>query len=68
VQHAFNARVDELLAGSVWNAGGCGSYYLDRNGRNSFMYPWSTVHLRRRTRRFDVDSYLGRPAAPAAAA
>ena len=67
VQRAFNARVDELLAGSVWNAGGCGSYYLDRNGRNSFMYPWSTVHLRRRTRRFDVDSYVGRPLAPAAA-
>ncbi|HYJ00333.1 MAG TPA: NAD(P)/FAD-dependent oxidoreductase [Thermoleophilaceae bacterium] len=67
VQHAFNARVDELLAGSIWNAGGCGSYYLDRNGRNSFMYPWSTVHLRRRMRRFDVDSYRGRPPAPAVA-
>ncbi len=64
VQDEFNALVDERLATSVWNAGGCASYYLDRNGRNSFMYPWSTLHYRRRTRRFDVDSYVSRPAAP----
>jgi cation diffusion facilitator CzcD-associated flavoprotein CzcO len=57
VQHEFNARVDTELAGSVWNAGGCASYYLDENGRNSFMYPWSTVDYRRRTRRFDVERY-----------
>jgi cation diffusion facilitator CzcD-associated flavoprotein CzcO len=68
VQAAFNASVDAALAGSVWNAGGCASYYLDRNGRNSFMYPWSTLHYRRRTRRFDIDSYVSRPAAVAAAA
>jgi cyclohexanone monooxygenase len=67
VQERFNARVDERLAGTVWNAGGCASYYLDRNGRNSFMYPWSTLHYRRRTRRFDIDSYVSRPAADAAA-
>jgi cation diffusion facilitator CzcD-associated flavoprotein CzcO len=67
VQDEFNARVDERLAGSVWNAGGCASYYLDGNGRNSFMYPWSTVHYRRRTRRFDVESYVSRPAVTALA-
>jgi len=61
-QDAFNAEVDERLGRSVWNAGGCASYYLDSNGRNSFMYPWSTLHYRRRTRRFDVDNYLSRPA------
>lgn len=57
VQARFNARVDEALRGSVWNAGGCASYYLDENGRNSFMYPWSTVRYRRQTRRFDLDAY-----------
>jgi cation diffusion facilitator CzcD-associated flavoprotein CzcO len=62
VQREFNEQVDERLAKSVWNAGGCASYYLDRNGRNSFMYPWSTIHYRRRTRRFDVESYRVRPA------
>lgn len=57
VQRAFNAAVDEALDGTVWNAGGCGSYYFDSTGRNSFMYPWSTLHHRRRTRRFDLQRY-----------
>ncbi|MBJ7328494.1 MAG: SRPBCC family protein [Solirubrobacteraceae bacterium] len=57
VQRAFNEEVDTALTGTVWNAGGCGSYYFDENGRNSFMYPWSTLHHRRRTRRFDLGSY-----------
>ena len=35
-------------AGTVWNAGGCRSYYLDRNGRNSTIFPGSTLELRRR--------------------
>lgn len=63
VQRAFNARVDAALAGSVWNAGGCGSYYLDRNGRNSFMYPWSTLRLRRLLGSFELDDYQARPLA-----
>jgi len=62
VQREFNEQVDERLAKSVWNAGGCASYYLDGNGRNSFMYPWSTIHFRRRTRSFDLADYTVRPA------
>lgn len=57
VQRRYNATVDAALAGSVWNAGGCASYYLDANGRNSFMYPWSTLRHRRETRRFDLGAY-----------
>jgi cation diffusion facilitator CzcD-associated flavoprotein CzcO len=65
VEDEFNARVDARLAGTTWNAGGCASYYLDANGRNSFMYPWSTLHYRRRTRRFDVRNYAVAPQAAA---
>lgn len=61
VQRAFNDEIDARLRGTVWNAGGCGSYYFDRTGRNSFMYPWSTLHHRRRTRRFDLASYRTTP-------
>ncbi len=57
VQAEYNERVQEALAGTVWNAGGCSSYYLDRNGRNSTIYPWTTVDLRRRLANFDVQSY-----------
>jgi cyclohexanone monooxygenase len=57
VQAAFNERVQDALEGTVWNAGGCASYYLDANGRNSTVWPWSVVGLQRRLRRFDLDAY-----------
>jgi cation diffusion facilitator CzcD-associated flavoprotein CzcO len=57
VQDAFNAEVQRRLAGSIWNAGGCASYYLDSTGRNSTIFPWSTIELRRRLRRFDTSDY-----------
>ncbi len=50
VQEAFNEEVQRRLQGTVWNAGGCRSYYLDRNGRNSTIFPGSTLELRRRMR------------------
>ncbi len=50
VQDAFNEEVQRRLRGTVWNAGGCASYYLDRNGRNSTIFPGSTLELRRRMR------------------
>lgn len=61
VQDAFNAEVQRRLAGTVWNAGGCRSYYLDRNGRNSTIYPGSTLELRRRMR-FEPGDYVTSPA------
>jgi cation diffusion facilitator CzcD-associated flavoprotein CzcO len=56
-QRRWNDEVQDGLQGTVWNAGGCSSYYLDRNGRNSSIYPWSTIDLRRRLARFDIDAY-----------
>lgn len=52
VQRAYVADVQDALAGTVYNAGGCQSYYLDDNGRNSFSWPWSTGRLRRRVKAF----------------
>src|SRR5918994_7326948 len=40
VQAHFNEKVQRALRGTVWNAGGCSSYYLDANGRNSTVWPW----------------------------
>lgn len=61
VQDRFNARVDAALEGTVWNAGGCRSYFLDANGRNGFMYPWSARHLQRRLAAFDLSVYETQP-------
>ncbi len=53
----YNAAVQTALEPSVWNAGGCSSYYLDVRGTNSSIYPWSTIDLRRRMRQFDPADY-----------
>ncbi len=57
VQKAWNAKLQQRLARSVWNTGGCGSWYLDSNGRNSIMWPGFTFEFRRRTRRFELGDY-----------
>jgi cyclohexanone monooxygenase len=57
VQRAYDAKVQRALAGTVWNAGGCQSYYLDRNGRNAAIYPWTTRDLRRRLSCFNLEEY-----------
>ncbi len=64
-QEHFNAEVQSRLAGTVWNAGGCMSYYLDANGRNSTMFPGSTIELRRRLRHFDPTDYTTQIEEPA---
>ena len=63
VEAAHNARVQKALRRTVWNSGGCRSYYLDASGRNFAGWPWSVRALRRRLERFDPGDYhLARPA------
>jgi cation diffusion facilitator CzcD-associated flavoprotein CzcO len=57
-QEQFIARVEALSAGSVWTAGGCQSWYLNANGRNTNLWPGSTLEFRRRALRFDPTHHL----------
>jgi cation diffusion facilitator CzcD-associated flavoprotein CzcO len=61
VQRAFNDEVQQRLVGTVWNSGGCRSWYIDRNGRNSALWPGGTWSFRTRTRHFRPDDYVVRP-------
>jgi cation diffusion facilitator CzcD-associated flavoprotein CzcO len=56
-QAAFNADVQAALPGTVYQSGGCSSYYTDVNGRNSFSWPFSTARLRSRVGSFDEADY-----------
>jgi cation diffusion facilitator CzcD-associated flavoprotein CzcO len=56
-QAAYNAELDRMTEGTVWVGGGCTSYYIDRNGHNSALWPTYTWPFRRRTREFDVSAY-----------
>jgi cation diffusion facilitator CzcD-associated flavoprotein CzcO len=57
VYEAFAREAEEKLRDSVWNAGGCASWYLDANGRNGVWWPGFMWRLWQRTRRFDLGSY-----------
>jgi cation diffusion facilitator CzcD-associated flavoprotein CzcO len=57
-QAAFVADVERRLRGTVWNAGGCKSWYLDRTGRNSSIWPRATWSFRRRVARLAPDEYV----------
>jgi cation diffusion facilitator CzcD-associated flavoprotein CzcO len=62
-QAAYNAEIDSRMEGTVWVSGGCSSYYIDRKGRNSTIWPNFTWPFRQRTREFDEAAYaLGTPA------
>jgi cation diffusion facilitator CzcD-associated flavoprotein CzcO len=67
-QRAYNAEIQRMTRGTVWVAGGCSSYYIDRNGRNSTLWPSFTWPFRQQTRRFDEAAYALEAARPAAAA
>lgn len=66
-QASYNAWVDDALRGTVWNSGGCSSWYLDSRGRNSVMWPTFTFRFRARTKTFDVQNYVTRTARQTAA-
>ena len=64
-QAAYNERIQDELKGTVWSVGGCSSWYIDRHGRNSTLYPDFTFRFRRLTEHFDPADYTVEPRTPA---
>jgi cation diffusion facilitator CzcD-associated flavoprotein CzcO len=62
-QAAYDEELQDRLARTIWNTGGCASWYFDRNGRNSIQWPGFSFEYRRRTKRFDAAAYRLAPAA-----
>jgi cation diffusion facilitator CzcD-associated flavoprotein CzcO len=58
VQEEWNAYLQERLVGTVWDKGGCSSWYLDANGRDSVMWPDFTFRYRHRVSEFDPAEYI----------
>jgi hypothetical protein len=61
-QDASTREVQERLKGSVWNTGGCASWYLDDTGRNPTIWPGFTWTYKKQTMRFDAEAYSVRAA------
>jgi cation diffusion facilitator CzcD-associated flavoprotein CzcO len=43
----LNKDLQNALQGTVWNSG-CASYFIDKTGRNSVNWPWTTMKMQRR--------------------
>jgi hypothetical protein len=53
----WNDALQRKLPPTVWNSGGCSSWYIDENGLNTTIWPDFTWRFRRLTRKFDVAAY-----------
>ena len=56
-QARFLDRIRTRLADSIWQAGGCRSWYLDAKGRNATLWPDSVMAYRRSARRARMADY-----------
>lgn len=56
-QAAYNADLQRKLGRTVWSSGGCSSWYLDAQGRNTTLWPSFTFRFRQLTRTFDPGDY-----------
>jgi cation diffusion facilitator CzcD-associated flavoprotein CzcO len=56
-QARFVDSIAQLTDGTVWTGGGCKSWYLDENGKNSILWPTFTFTFRRQAH-FRPEEYL----------
>jgi hypothetical protein len=42
---------------TIWQTGGCASWYIDKHGNNTTLWPNFTFVFRQLTRHFDVAAY-----------
>ena len=56
-QGQFNASMQARMGDSVWQTGGCQSWYVNENGKNTTLWPGFTWQFRQQTRRFDAEQY-----------
>ena len=60
---AWNQFLQNRMKRSVWNTGGCDSWYLDANGRNTTVWPGTTGEFRKLTKELRLEEYeVVRPA------
>jgi cation diffusion facilitator CzcD-associated flavoprotein CzcO len=54
---AYNRMVDRKMATTVWELGGCTTFYQDATGRNATLWPDWTFAFRRRAKRWKPGAY-----------
>ena len=57
VQQDFNKEIQEKLSHTVWQNGGCHSWYQMKNGKNVTLWPGFTFTFMERTKKFEEEKY-----------
>jgi cation diffusion facilitator CzcD-associated flavoprotein CzcO len=60
VQRRYNDDIQRMLQDTVWNTGGCASWYLDAHGRNSTLWPGYCYEFKRATEAFSLEDCVVR--------
>jgi cation diffusion facilitator CzcD-associated flavoprotein CzcO len=60
-QQAWNDAIQERMKPTVWTTGGCASWYLDKFGNNTTLWPGQTFSFRRHLSTFDKAAYTVTP-------
>jgi cation diffusion facilitator CzcD-associated flavoprotein CzcO len=64
-QSDWNDKLQQRMQKTVWTTGGCASWYLDADGKNTTLWPQSTISYRQILSSFDRDAYDVQAARPA---
>ncbi len=57
VQTAFNEDIQTKLAKTVWQRGGCHSWYQTQSGKNVTLWPGFTFTFMKRTEKFEAEKF-----------
>lgn len=57
VQQQYTKQLQQKLANTVWQTGGCVSWYQLQNGKNIINWPGFTFTFMQRTKMFEADNY-----------
>ncbi|WP_250656300.1 flavin-containing monooxygenase [Alkalimarinus coralli] len=61
-QQDYNKKIQKKLTGTVWDSGGCQSWYIHpASGKNVTLWPGFTWQFRLQTRSFDPSAYYTDP-------
>ncbi|MDB5284548.1 MAG: NAD(P)/FAD-dependent oxidoreductase, partial [Bacteroidota bacterium] len=58
VEVEYNRDLQKKLSKTVWQTGGCHSWYQDKNGKNVSLWPGYTFTFMNRTKKFEARKYV----------
>jgi len=61
VQESFQKEIQEKLKSTVWQSGGCTSWYQTETGFNTTLYPGGTYEYRQKTKEVDLEDFTISP-------